>query len=106
MISLFVDSLAEYSGRNTVCLGAGVKLQAANKSVGFFKPLGIFPTHVDGVLTDEDMVFFKENSDTKPTTLEQLFQQITTRKLLYSSNSIDITDEVLIKLNEDYKTNK
>ena len=60
MTSLLVDSLAEYSGRNTVCLGAGVKLQAANKPVGFFKPLGIFPTHVGGVLTDEDMVFFKE----------------------------------------------
>jgi BioD-like phosphotransacetylase family protein len=60
MISLFVDSLAEYSGRNTVCLCAGMKLKAADKSVGFFKPLGVFPTHLDGVLTDEDMVFFKE----------------------------------------------
>jgi BioD-like phosphotransacetylase family protein len=60
MISLFVDSLAEYSGRNTVCLCTGIKLKSAGKSVGFFKPCGVFPTRVSGVLTDEDMVFFKE----------------------------------------------
>ena len=61
MIPLFVDSLAEYSGRNTICLCAGIKLREAGKSVGFFKPLGVFPTQVDGVTTDEDMVFFKES---------------------------------------------
>ena len=61
MIPLFVDSLAEFSGRNTICLCAGIKLREAGKSVGFFKPLGVFPAHVDGVLTDEDMVFFKES---------------------------------------------
>jgi BioD-like phosphotransacetylase family protein len=60
MIPLFVDSLAEYSGRNTVCLCIGMKLVSARKSVGFFKPLGVFPTRVDGVRTDEDMVFFKQ----------------------------------------------
>lgn len=61
MIPLFVDSLAEYSGRNTICLCAGIKLREAGKAVGFFKPLGVFPTHADGVLTDEDVVFFKES---------------------------------------------
>jgi len=60
MIPLFVDSLAEYLGRNTVCLCIGMKLISARKSVGFFKPLGVFPTHVDGLPTDEDMVFFKQ----------------------------------------------
>jgi hypothetical protein len=60
MIPLFIDSLTEFSGRNTICLSAGVKLRGQNKSVGFFKPFGVFPTQVDGVLTDEDMVFFKE----------------------------------------------
>ena len=61
MITLFIDSLAEYSGRNTVCLCAGIKLRGMGKTVGFFKPLGVFPTHVGDVLTDEDMVFFKES---------------------------------------------
>ena len=60
MIPLFVDSLAEYSGRNTICLCAGMKLLKAGRSVGFFKPLGVFPTQAEGVPTDEDMVFFKE----------------------------------------------
>jgi BioD-like phosphotransacetylase family protein len=59
MIPLFVDSLSEYSGRNTVCFTTGSKLREANRKVGFFKPLGVFPTRVEGVLTDEDMVFFK-----------------------------------------------
>ncbi|RJP64090.1 MAG: phosphotransacetylase family protein [Candidatus Abyssobacteria bacterium SURF_17] len=60
MTVLFVDSLSEYTGRNTICLSLGIKLRGAGKSVGFFKPLGVFPTRVDGVPTDEDMVFFKE----------------------------------------------
>jgi hypothetical protein len=58
MIPLFVDSLSEYSGRNTICFTTGLKLKEAKRKVGFFKPLGVFPTRVDGVLTDEDMVFF------------------------------------------------
>ncbi|UCD57404.1 MAG: phosphotransacetylase family protein [Candidatus Hydrogenedentota bacterium] len=61
MIALFVDSLSEYSGRNTICLCLGIKLQRANRSVGFFKPLGVFPTRVNGIMTDEDVLFFKES---------------------------------------------
>jgi BioD-like phosphotransacetylase family protein len=60
MIALFIDSLSEYSGRNTICLCVGTKLLGANRPVGFFKPLGVFPTRVNDVLTDEDMVFYKE----------------------------------------------
>ena len=60
MIALFVDSLSEYSGRNMICLCIGIKLHGANRPVGFFKPLGVFPTLVDDVLTDEDMVFYKD----------------------------------------------
>lgn len=59
MIPLFIDSLSEYSGRNTVCFTTGFKLREAKRKVGFFKPLGVFPARVEGVLTDEDMVFFK-----------------------------------------------
>jgi hypothetical protein len=61
MIALFVDSLSEYSGKNTICLSAGVKLREMNKSVGFFKPLGVFPIRAGGVLTDEDVLFYKES---------------------------------------------
>jgi BioD-like phosphotransacetylase family protein len=84
MISLFVDSLAEFSGRNTVCLCLGRKLLSAHKSVGFFRPLGVFPTRVDGVPTDEDMVFLKQVlglddalDDLCPVVFtEELFQEI------------------------------
>lgn len=81
MIPLFVDSLAEYSGRNTICLCAGIKLREAGKSVGFFKPLGVFPTQVEGVLTDEDMVFFKEALGLKEE-LEDLCPVVLTQDLL------------------------
>ncbi len=60
MIPLFVDSFSEYSGRNTICLSTGIRLKEAKRAVGFFKPFGVFPTRVNGVLTDEDMVFFKQ----------------------------------------------
>jgi len=81
MIPLFVDSLAEYSGRNTICLCAGIKLREAGRSVGFFKPLGVFPQHVEGVLTDEDMVFFKEALEL-PDAPEDLCPVVLTQELL------------------------
>jgi len=81
MIPLFVDSLAEYSGRNTICLCAGIKLREAGCSVGFFKPLGVFPQHVEGILTDEDMVFFKEALEL-PDAPEDLCPVVLTQELL------------------------
>jgi BioD-like phosphotransacetylase family protein len=81
MIPLFVDSLSEYSGRNTICLCAGMKLRDAGKSVGFFKPLGVFPTWVGGVLTDEDMVFFKETLGLD-SALEDLCPLVLTQEVL------------------------
>ena len=81
MIPLFVDSLAEYSGRNTICLCAGMKLREAGKSIGFFKPLGVFPAHVDNVVTDEDMVFFKESLGLDDA-LEDLCPVVLTQELL------------------------
>jgi BioD-like phosphotransacetylase family protein len=81
MIPLFVDSLAEFSGRNTICLCAGIKLREAGKSVGFFKPLGVFPAHVEGALTDEDMLFFKEAIGLKDA-YEDLCPVVLTQELL------------------------
>lgn len=81
MIPLFVDSFSEFSGRNTICLSLGFRLKEANKKVGFFKPLGVFPTRVDGVLTDEDMVFFKRLFDLNDA-LDDLCPVVLTQELL------------------------
>ncbi len=35
-------------------------IRSQNKTVGYFKPIGPLPVHVDGVRTDEDAVFFKK----------------------------------------------
>jgi hypothetical protein len=51
------------------------------KTVGFFKPLGVFPTRVDGILTDEDVVFFKELLDLKDP-LDTLCPVVLTQELL------------------------
>jgi len=60
MKALFVTSLSEYSGKNLVLLGLGKRLQEEGYKVGMFKPLGIFPTRVGNILTDEDAVFFRK----------------------------------------------
>ena len=50
-----------------------------------------------------ELVLFKESEDAKPANLDELLQRMSRRKVLYNANSIDITDEVLTRLNEAYK---
>ncbi len=102
MISLFVDSLAEYSGRNTVCLCAGTRLQDAGKKVGFFKPLGVFPVHVDGVLTDEDVVFFKESLQLDGA-LDDLCPVVFTRELINEVLAGKKVDSYAERIRDAYK---
>jgi BioD-like phosphotransacetylase family protein len=60
MKSLFIASISEYAGKNLVALGIARKLISQGKKVGYFRPIGIFPIEIDGVLTCEDCVFFKK----------------------------------------------
>jgi hypothetical protein len=60
MKPLFVTSLSEYSGKNLILLGLGKRLIEEGYKIGMFKPLGIFPTRVGNVLTDEDTIFFRK----------------------------------------------
>lgn len=101
MISLFVDSLAEYSGRNTVCLCIGMKLASAGKAVGFFKPFGVFPTRVGGVLTDEDMVFFKQTLGLDDA-LDDLCPVVFTQELLNEILSGKDVSQYAAKIREAY----
>ena len=52
------------------------------------------------------LVLFKESSDQAADNLEDLLQQMSRRKVLYSDPSLDVTEDVLRQLNQDYAGNK
>jgi len=60
MVSLYVGSTSEYSGKTLVCIGLGKRFQNDGISVAYFKPLGKLPVRVGKVLTDEDGVSMEE----------------------------------------------
>jgi len=60
MVSLYVGSTCEYSGKTLVCIGLGKRFQSDGISVGYFKPLGRLPVRVGKVLTDQDGVAMEE----------------------------------------------
>ncbi|MEK7698914.1 MAG: phosphotransacetylase family protein [Planctomycetota bacterium] len=63
MISIFIASVSPFSGKNLICLGLGLKFIRDGYRVGYFKPVGLSPVLVDGVLTDEDAVFLSKALD-------------------------------------------
>lgn len=60
MVPLFVGSVSTYSGKNVVCLGIAKRLINDGISMGYFKPVGVFPIQHEGALTDEDVLFFRD----------------------------------------------
>lgn len=60
MKSLFVGSVSPYAGKNLTCIGIAKKYQKQGLKVGYFKPIGIYPAMAEGLLTDEDAIFYKK----------------------------------------------
>jgi len=60
MVSLYIGSTCEYSGKTLVCIGLGKRFQSDGISVAYFKPLGRLPVRVGKVLTDQDGVAMEE----------------------------------------------
>lgn len=54
MVSLYVGSTGGYSGKTLVSMGLGHRFKKDGLRVGYFKPVGILPVKVEGVLTDND----------------------------------------------------
>ncbi|MGE4296406.1 MAG: phosphotransacetylase family protein [Desulfovibrionaceae bacterium] len=54
---IYVGSTSGYSGKNTVVMGLGLRLQKEGLKVGYMKPVGAMPMEQDGVLGDEDAKF-------------------------------------------------
>ena len=65
MVPLFVGSTSGFSGKNVVCLGIGKRFIKDGIKMGYFKPVGVFPIQHEGVLTDEDVVFFRDTLNIK-----------------------------------------
>jgi Skp family chaperone for outer membrane proteins len=52
------------------------------------------------------LVLFKESANLTSRTYDELLEQIARRKVLYSDSSLEITDDVLKRLNRDYAVKK
>jgi Skp family chaperone for outer membrane proteins len=52
------------------------------------------------------LVLFKESANLTSRTYDELLEQIARRKVLYSDPSLEITDDVLKRLNRDYAVKK
>jgi len=57
MKTIYVTSVAAFSGKSLVGLVLGLRLRDAGLRVGYFKAVGNLPTQVGDVTTDEDALF-------------------------------------------------
>jgi hypothetical protein len=58
--TLYITSVVTFSGKTSLCLGIGLRMQADGLKVGYLKPVGIQPVLVQGKLTDEDASFVRQ----------------------------------------------
>ena len=69
MKPLYITAVVTFSGKTALTLGLGRKLQAAGKSVGYFKPISSQPFRdTDGALIDEDAAFVRRMLNLKTPT--------------------------------------
>lgn len=61
MKPLYITAVVTFSGKTALALGIGLKLQAAGKRVGYFKPVSTQPFISGGKVIDEDADFVKRS---------------------------------------------
>ncbi len=57
---LYITATRPYSGKNTLCMGIGLRFQKEGLDPGYMKPVGALPTVKDGVQGDEDAFFMQD----------------------------------------------
>jgi BioD-like phosphotransacetylase family protein len=57
MKSLYIASTSSHAGKSLVSLVLGLRMKSDGLKVGYIKPIGVLPTTVDGIPTDEDAYF-------------------------------------------------
>jgi BioD-like phosphotransacetylase family protein len=60
MKSLYIASTSSHSGKSLVSLALGLRMKSDGLKVGYIKPIGVLPTTVDGIPTDEDAFFIAQ----------------------------------------------
>jgi BioD-like phosphotransacetylase family protein len=61
MKALYITAAVTYSGKTALALGIGLKLQAAGRKVGYFKPISTQPYLLEGKIVDEDAEFVRRS---------------------------------------------
>jgi BioD-like phosphotransacetylase family protein len=74
MKKLYITAVITYSGKTSLALGIGLKLQASGHKVGYIKPISTQPYYLNGKLVDEDAVFVARalGLDTPPNELSPI----------------------------------
>lgn len=60
MKSLYIASISSHAGKSLVSLVLGLRMKNGGLKVGYMKPIGVLPTTLDGVSTDEDALFIAQ----------------------------------------------
>jgi len=60
MTSLYIASISSHAGKSLVSLALGLRMKSDGRKVGYIKPIGVLPTTIDGVPTDEDALFIAQ----------------------------------------------
>ncbi len=96
MVTLYVNSRRENSGKSTLIIGMALRMMKDGYKLGFMKPIGRMPIQVDDITTDQDALFIKEvlNLDES---LEQICPVVQSYDLIrdiYNDKKIDVSDKV------------
>lgn len=60
MVTLYVASTEEASGKTALCVGLGKRLQRDGYTVGYLKPISLSARRLEGMVVDEDAQFIKK----------------------------------------------
>ena len=107
MVSLFIGSTAEFSGKSLVCIGLGLGLKKDGFRIGYLKPLGTLPKKVREVFVDEDAFLVREVLRLEDD-LEQICPVIFTPDLAEKAyeEQIEGLEEGIIKAHRTLSQNK
>ncbi len=97
MKPLFITAVVTYSGKTALALGIGLKLQAAGRKVGYFKPVSTQPFYLEGKLVDEDAAFVQRTLglDVPATQLSSvIIDEALFRKLIDGKGGRDFAREI------------
>lgn len=79
MHAILVTSTAPHSGKSGIALALIHHLREHGFDVGYFKPFGVMPVTVDGVVTDEDAVYVSSCCLDDPAPLEDVCPVVRTQ---------------------------